>query len=73
MVNYQLVRKITIYILMKKYIIGKWAFRKAQRNCKNTLDICLDDSDVFTEHIYMFSLTYLKKNIFKYISIFKKQ
>lgn len=46
---------------MKKYIIGKWAFRKAQRNCKNTLDICLDDSDVFTEHIYMFSLTYFKK------------
>ena len=66
--------------LNEKYIIGKWAFRKAQRNGITTPNICLDDSDVFTEHIYMFSidesilcfpLHILKKNIFKYISILK--
>jgi len=68
-----------IYI-NERYIIGKWAFRKAPRNGKTTPDMCLGDTDVFTEYIYMFNieesllcfpLHVFKKNIFKYISILK--
>ena len=64
------------------HIIGKWAFRKdsSNRDGITVPDILLGDSDVFTEHIYMFKINdsalcfsphILRNNILEYICILK--
>ena len=64
------------------HIIGKWAFRKdsSNRDGITVPDILLGDSDVFTEHIYMFKINdsalcfsphIIRNNILEYICILK--